>query len=490
MLNQASGNPGKGAARSATSRAFGWAAGFSLLVHLVLTPLAGWLGVFAWLLIPSAAEDTSIPEQLSSIPITWLGEGEPAAEPVPAAPALTAPVALTEASGSARVPPPPPDPVPEVKPPVVPAPSVPTPQEKPQPVEPKAPARRDEIPHPVALSGVQTELLPSNANVNLLLLCDRVREHPLGARIGKLLVNFPQWSSFFASAELDPVRDLDRILVVGPEFRRSADMVAIIQHRLGREIVRQAVDRLVQRPPRGRWLKTKVPAARAHADRAERLFAMPSANLLVVAPPHLEKQLLSATALRFPTPEGKEALVLHVRAPSHALRGLPISLPESFSWLRLDVTPLSDGGAQLRVTAEDQSARDASSHARDLSSALNALTNPDLGALGALLGLRSIAFVDRIELRAKGPRISGQVNVSRHQLERLLALAEELLADWSARGAPKPAQPGAPAAPEAPKPAQPGTPAASEAPKPTRRSAPAASDAGPSVLPAPASKQP
>jgi hypothetical protein len=135
--------------------------------------------------------------------------------------------------------------------------------------------------------------------------------------------------------------------------------------------------------------------------------------------------------------------VLHVRTPSHALRGLPISLPDSFSWLRLDVTPLPDGGALLRITAEDASAREATSHARNLSTALNTLTNPDLGALGALLGLRSIAFVDRIELRAQGAQISGQVNVSRHQLERLLGLAEELLTDWNQRGAQKPALPAA-----------------------------------------------
>src|SRR6187431_1886411 len=187
MLNKASGNPGVSAAKAATAKAFGWAAGFSLLLHLVLTPLAGWLGVFAWLLSSSTPEDTSIPEQLSSIPITWLGEDEAASEPAAAAPALTAPVALTEPSGSGRVTPPPPDPVPEVKPPVVPATSVPVPEEKPK-AQPKAPASPDEIPDPVALSGVQTQLLPSNANVNLLLLCDRVREHPLGARIGKLLV--------------------------------------------------------------------------------------------------------------------------------------------------------------------------------------------------------------------------------------------------------------------------------------------------------------
>lgn len=416
---------GKGAGRAASARTLAWAVSLSLVLHLVLTPAAAWLGVFAWLLQVPTAEDPSESEQLRSIPITWLGEEEVEPEPGPA-PALTAPVALTEAPSAAPVPP------------VAPAPRpAPSPEQAETVEKPRPAAGRPDSANPLALSGMQTELLDSNANVNLLLLSDRVREHPLGTRIGKLLVGFPQWSSFFSTAEVDPIRDLNRILIVGPEFRRSADVVAIIQHRLGRKVMRKAVDRLVQRAPRGRWLQSKVPAARAHADRAERLFVLPSESLLIVAPPHLEKQLLAAPPLRFPAAGGKEALVLHVRSPARALRGLPLALPESIAWLRLDALVVEGGGAQLRVTAEDADAALARSHARALSAATNALTNPDLGALGALLGLRSIAFIDAIELHAQGNLISGQVELSRAQLERLLSLAEELLADWNAPRAPR-----------------------------------------------------
>ena len=423
MLKQTS-DRGAGSRRS--GRALSWAVSLSLVLHLVLTPAAAWVGLFAWLFHTSAEEDTSDAEQLRSIPITWLGEEE--LEPEPAAPALTAPVAMTEAPSETRAPPPAPSPPsPAPAPPLKPEPEqTPKPEEKPKPA-----AGRPDIAHPVAVSGVQSEIVDSNANVNLLLLSDRVREHPLGPRIGKLLTDFPQWSSFFTTAQIDPVRDLNRMLVVGPEFRRSADVVAIIQHRLGREVLRKAIDRLVQRPPRGRWLKAKMPAARAHADRAERLFVLPSPNLLVVAPLHLEKQLLSAPPLKFPAPDGREAVVLHVRSPAHALRGLPLALPESIAWLRLDVLVLETGGAQLRITAEDASPELARSHGQSLSLAINALTNPDLGALGALLGLRSIAFIDPIELRSSGTRIYGQADVSRAQLERLLSLAEELLAEWN-----------------------------------------------------------
>jgi hypothetical protein len=420
----------RGAKRAASARVLAWAVSLSLTLHLVLTPVAAWIGVFASLFQVTTEEDNSEAEQLRSIPFTWLGEEDVETEPASpaAAPALTAPVALTESPAT----------------PAPPAPPAPPSTEKTD--KPKPAAGRPDIAHPIALSGVQTEVLDSNANVNLLLLSDRVRQHPLGARIGKLLVDFPQWSSFFSTAGLDPIRDLNRILIVGPEFRRSADVVAIIQHRLARDVLRKAIDRLVQRAPRGRWLKSKVPAARAHADRAERLFVLPSPNLLVVAPVHLEKQLLSAPPLGFPAPDGKEALVLHVRSPSRALRGLPLSLPESIVWLRLDAVVLEGGGAQLRITAEDADPVLARDHARGLSAATNALTNPDLGALGALLGLRSIAFIDAIELHSQGNRIVGQVDVSRAQLERLLSLAEELLAEWNSPRAPRPnlAQPTSP----------------------------------------------
>lgn len=402
--------------------------GLSALLHLVLTPLAGLIGAFAWLLTPPPPPDTGEAEQLRAIPITVLEEAleEPLSEAPPAAPA----------SEPSEPPPPSPEPAPvaaKPAPPAAPAPA-PAPAERPlSPLPSQPPARRQEIAHPVAMAGVTSEVVDSNANVNLLIFTERVRQHPLGDRIGKLIVNFPQWSSFFVSGEIDPVRDINRILVVGPQFRRSADVVAILQHGMPPPVVKEAVDRLVQRPPRGRWLSGKMPAARAHADRAERFFALTAPDVLVVAPPHLEKQILNAPPTRFPMPDGEEALVLHVKTPWRALMGLPFSLPESLAWLRLDVLPLADGGAHLRLTAEDKDAALASEHAQSLTVALNAMTNPDLGPLGALVGLPSIALLEKVYFQANGRRISGQVRVTPRQLDRLLSYTEELVLQWTGR---------------------------------------------------------
>lgn len=408
-----------------------WASALSLAVHLVLTPAAALLGVFAWLASNPPDDDGHV-EQLRAIPITFLGYEELPAPPAAEEPAAAPSAALLPPPGTAPAAAAPAEAKPEMKPTAGKEEEAPP---KPEPAReaPATPSPRAGVAHPVAMSGVASEVVDDNANVNLLLLTERVRHHPLGARVGKLLVNFPQWSSFFASADVDPVRDLNRMLIVGPQFRKSADVVAILHHQLPQKVLKGAVDRLVQRPPRGRWLQGKLPAALAHADRAERLFAFTAPNVLVVAPPHLERSLMASPPTKFPTPPGDEAVVLHIKTPWRALMGLPFRLPESIAWLRLDVLPLENGGADLRLVAEDESAELASEHAASLSTALNALTNPDLGALGALVGMPSIAFIDRVQFKAHDKRISAEVRVTPRQLDRLLTYAEELVVQWTGR---------------------------------------------------------
>jgi hypothetical protein len=162
----------------------------------------------------------------------------------------------------------------------------------------------------------------------------------------------------------------------------------------------------------------------------------------VIAPPHLERQLLSTSIERFPEPGSDDALVVNIKTPWRALMGLPFELPKSLAWARLGVLPLADGGAHLRIEAEDADAAQADEHAYTLERAINALTNPELGALGALLGVRSLSFLDPLELEAKGRRIRGELRVKPAQLERLLTYAEEMVRQWTGRRSP----PGAPSA--------------------------------------------
>ncbi|MET0409651.1 MAG: hypothetical protein ABW217_00075 [Polyangiaceae bacterium] len=404
-----------------------WTLLVSLGVHVFLTPVAAWLGLLAWLLHDTKGEDDTPVEQLTSIPISLFEEAPPPeAEPPGAEPAAPPPpteVPPPRAEATAPTPPAPKPAPPALKPPQPPA---------------KAAGKPGRLDHPVQVSGVQSQIVDSNANVSLLLLSDRVRGHRQGQRIGRLLVGFPQWQSFLETTGIDPIEDLDRVLVVGPQFRRSADVVVIIQYRVETAEMRASIDRLVQREPRGEWISDKPPAARAHADRAQRLFVFSGPRILVIAPPHLERQLLGASIDRFPEPGSDDALVVNIKTPWRALMGLPFELPKSLAWARLGVLPLADGGAQLRVEAEDADAAQAEEHAYLLERAINALTNPELGALGALLGVRSLSFLDPIELEARGRRIRGELRVKPAQLERLLTYAEEMVRQWTGRRAPAP----------------------------------------------------
>src|SRR5690606_11264958 len=72
-----------------------------------------------------------------------------------------------------------------------------------RPVAKPAPQRRA-IDNPVALVGKAGDVAKSNANLQLILYADRIREHPVGRRIGKLLPRLPQWNDFFGDGQLNP----------------------------------------------------------------------------------------------------------------------------------------------------------------------------------------------------------------------------------------------------------------------------------------------
>src|SRR4051812_13853208 len=77
-----------------------WTLALSALVHVVFTPLVGWLGLLGWMLSPPPDPDSEA-EQLRSIPITLLSDEELAQsgafEPLPAPAANATEMAVPEA---------------------------------------------------------------------------------------------------------------------------------------------------------------------------------------------------------------------------------------------------------------------------------------------------------------------------------------------------------------------------------------------------------
>ncbi|NUP06536.1 MAG: hypothetical protein HOW73_10805 [Polyangiaceae bacterium] len=184
--------------------------------------------------------------------------------------------------------PPAPPPAQETK-----TPPAPTGTETPPP-PPPAPKPKRESP---ADSISDVDVLSKNPNyVTITLVGSQLRGHPVGERMGALLTANKQWEGFFGGSGLDPVKDVDVMILTGPRMRISGQVVSIVTFSADMDRVKAAVDHMVSSgSTKGEWLEsTPIPAARATADGFERIFALiPEKKLLYVFPspyPSAKKQ--------------------------------------------------------------------------------------------------------------------------------------------------------------------------------------------------------
>lgn len=303
----------------------------------------------------------------------------------------------------------------------------PKPEPKPELPKPQAPVaeRSKTIKDPVALSGSAGQVTDANANVRLLIFGDRIRKHATGPLIGDLLSAVEQWAAFFKTAKLDPIRDIDRILIAAPQLRDSSKAVIVLKHHAKEKTIHGAIDRLVKRSKdKGEWVDERV--ARAHIDRADRVLVQQGHGVVIVGPVGIEEQAKHLKGpLSFPDPDGKEVLSVFLRTPYRAFKGIPFDMPESIRWVRMKLVPAGDGVLAL-VEAQDESPAAAQKHAAQFDSALNAVVTIKLSGLAAkLLGKSEKRLVQSVEFSAQGDRIVGKVSATGRQLAPLLEAISE-----------------------------------------------------------------
>ncbi len=300
---------------------------------------------------------------------------------------------------------------------------------------------------PVAMAGSAAKGADANANVRLLIFNDRIRAHPLGTRVGKLLGAAEQWKDFFGPGGLDPVTDVDRVLIAGPQLKDSSQVVAVLKVSADPQRVRAAVDALVTRDSGGNWLDGGVPAARAKADRADRVFVLPKPGIVIVTPPSAADHAIKVgKSIKFPNPKGKEALTTYVITPWRAFVGLPFEVPKSIKWVRMKIVATDDGGAYAELVAEDESDALAAQNAKLLTDRLNTVTRIDLTKKGGVFGKAArfllgdeVKLVEPVAFSSKGKEIHGRIVATPKQLGSLLeaisGYAEQLAKDAKAKAA-------------------------------------------------------
>ncbi|AKT40424.1 hypothetical protein [Chondromyces crocatus] len=474
--------------RAASRRALQAALLIAFVVHLpfIPNPLATWLSVLLSLgdgeisdyedeptIIPIdldlLSDDPNAASQAPSATPTGTAPPEP---PAPSPPAAAPPVAepAPVASASPREVPdagaPDAEPTDAGKPP--------KPREDAGPTDkPPADDGRPKLRDPLSVAGAPGKIASKDPNVQVLIAGDRLRDHELGAWFGRVLTTIPQWQTFFAGSEVDPIRDLDHLLLAGPQFRNSSKVVAVMDYRVPEPAIRAAVDGIVQRTG-GTWLpEAPLPTARARADRADRLFSLvPGKRLLVILPGDQEDQLDKLKALKPFNRSSSVGIVLSMLTPANAFKGV-YKLPTSLKWLRLTVTPTKDGGADLALTAGDTSPEEAKEHADEFTRALNAVRSVDLGIM-------KVNVLDEVKFTADGDVIWSKIHVQSKQLKLILGFAEEAMKSQAAARNQR--------EPEPPR-RDPSTPSASTA-APTTTTAPAAPTTTPAATTAPTPTSP
>jgi hypothetical protein len=425
-----------------TPRRMGRWLALALALHAPLTPLAGFLGLIRLL---DDAEDVPTSPPVTEIPLDLIDD-----EASPPGPEATSP--------------PPPEPVAAAEPPRATEPDAPPVKKPPEPVDAGAPDAADAAPpdagklsdagadldagptdagterkpgegigSPIAGIGNKRVVDP-NAYVQLLVHNDRIRQHPLGASIGPLLRNVYQWRDFFGPTGIDPIKDIDRMLIVGSQLRDSRDVVAILQFNIPQQTVHDAVDLLVKRDPEGSWSDAGVPVAKAHADRGERAFVFPAPQVLVVTPPATEaaaKRL--GSKFRLIPPKSDEIALAKLATPWRAFRGSGVSIPQTISSAELRLSPMPEGGIMIDLVAHSESDEQASADAKAIRSAIDtALGNP---LLWAMTGGKKL--ISRMNFENDGPKIKGEIVLTRHQIEMVLALVQFIMPSAAPR--PRPA---------------------------------------------------
>ncbi|MFT3764249.1 MAG: hypothetical protein QM820_01815 [Minicystis sp.] len=404
----------------------------ALVLHAPLVPTRAFDWVRMALFSKSGDYDDADAGAVVPIDLDLLG-ADPASEPpaaTPPPPPAEPPAVLGDTLPDAGAPPPPRKVTPPPDAGAPPADAGVPPPDAGAPAAPKAPAKPAPVRDPMSAAGGAGKIAAESPNVQLLLSGRALRKHQLGAFFSRVLLMVPEWHQFFQDTPVDPIRDFDHLLITAPRLKGdSSKMVAIMAVNLPEEQMHAAIGQVIHHV-NGVWLEdAPVTAARARIAGAPRIIALlPKQRLLAILPgdqaDQLEK-LKQAKGFRNST----EGLVVSLLTPARPF-GEFFPLPESLKWMRIAVTPTTDGGVDLAIDTGDRNAELAARHAEQLTKELERRRKIDV------LGLTSVEILDPITFQADGDTIRGRTHVSLGQLRQIMGYVEtQAQARWGTRTA-------------------------------------------------------
>jgi hypothetical protein len=314
---------------------------------------------------------------------------------------------------------------------------------------------------PVAPSTISgPSRIPPGAQLALRVDMKRVRESPLAPDVTSFLRGVPDWQLLLDGSGIDPVGDLDRLLVATPNLQRSK-LVLAGRHRREAGFARKSVKRLAGSRGKGvRWQQRYGVATAPwyNRDRTPRTIALLSArHFSITRRQDLERVLAMTKAreLRDPNKEGlvaargpdallsmgpDEAISLEVEGVHRFIIGSIKHVPLRLRLAVRETGPDEATVSVLATYASESDASDASVYWKKVAQFYSQQLIMTLSGFGKTLR--------RMELTPEEDRIQLSFKLSADQIRFILSYAEGRL-----RGA----APGTPAAkPSRPRPTKKG----------------------------------
>lgn len=294
--------------------------------------------------------------------------------------------------------------------------------------KPKDPPQKQRVKN-VGLEGLSSKAGDRPA-VTLGVWFSSLRESPLGKRLIELAACDREWKRFMDQG-VDPLRDLDGVLVVGPGLFHSELLTAAVRHGLSGERVHGVMDSLVS-ATKGRWLKPDVAAVRL--GRSQRVLLSQQSDLFFITPSKGWQALHQVKEpLRVPSADGRAASLVFVK-PNRVLERVGLRLPKRITELRLEVFANLDESADIKVELEASSAEAASAEAKSVSAQMHEFFSDiwtTASALQSLAGSKPsgahLETAPRLDLEVDESTLSGMVHLSQGQTRATLDLLSSLL---------------------------------------------------------------
>ncbi len=285
--------------------------------------------------------------------------------------------------------------------------------------------------------------LPPGAQIAMRLDMARIRRSPLAEDVRRVLGEIPDWQIVLAGSGIEPLDDLDRVLIASPNLQRSRMLLA---GRYEGDVnrVREIVSRMAAAAGVEASWRTEhgVEVARwPDADETERVIALVGPRHFTITRPEDLPRLLAVARVRAEeeTPEGAEqppgadallsmpdgaALTLEVEGARQFARG-PRGVPARAAVV---VTERSGGGAEIVVTGTYDSPEQAEEALAFWDRAREAYAgNLLVAAVGMSSTLRDM------ELSAEAEVLRARTTLSAQQLRLVLGYVHGMLRDQAAR---------------------------------------------------------